>query len=61
MFAVLGLSFVLLTLVFRSLVIPVKTIVMNPDRKMHFTGLRGWLWRMLGVDRSVENPNLCDL
>ena len=31
------------------------------DRKMHFTGLRGGLWRMLGVDRSAKNPNICNI
>ena len=30
------------------------------DRKMHFTGLRGGLWRLLGIDRSLKNPNLCN-
>ena len=30
------------------------------DRKMHFTGLRGATWRVLGIDRSVKNPNLCN-
>ena len=31
------------------------------DRKMHFTGLRGAIWRILGVGRSVKNPNLCNI
>ena len=31
------------------------------DRKMHFTGLRGGLWRLLGVDRSAKNPNICNI
>ena len=31
------------------------------DRKMHFTGLRGGLWRALGVDRSHKNPNICNI
>ena len=31
------------------------------DRKMHFTGLRGGLWRVLGVDRSAKNPNICNI
>ena len=31
------------------------------DRKMHFTGMRGGLWRMLGVDRSAKNPNICNI
>lgn len=31
------------------------------DRKMHFTGLRGSIWRLLGIDRSIKNPNLCNV
>ena len=31
------------------------------DRRMHFTGLRGGLWRTLGVDRSAKNPNICNI
>jgi hypothetical protein len=31
------------------------------DRKMHFTGLRGGIWRLLGVDRSIKNPNICNV
>ena len=31
------------------------------DRKMHFTGLRGTIWRALGVGRSLKNPNLCNV
>ena len=31
------------------------------DRKMHFTGLRGGIWRLLGVDRSAKNPNICNV
>ncbi len=31
------------------------------DRKMHFTGLRGGIWRLLGVDRSHKNPNICNI
>ena len=34
--------------------------LMLADRKMHFTGLRGGLWRLLGIDRSLKNPNLCN-
>ena len=30
------------------------------DRKMYFTGLRGRIWRFLGVDRAVKNPNICN-
>jgi hypothetical protein len=35
-------------------------LLASPDRTMHFTGLRGGLWRALGVGRSVKNPNLCN-
>ena len=31
------------------------------DRKMHFTGLRGGIWRLLGIDRSPKNPNICNV
>ena len=31
------------------------------DRTMHFTGVRGTLWRMLGVGRSHKNPNICNV
>ena len=31
------------------------------DNKMHFTGIRGGLWRLLGVNRSLKNPNLCNI
>ena len=31
------------------------------DRRMHFTGVRGGLWRLLGVDRSPKNPNICNI
>jgi len=31
------------------------------DRKMHFTGVRGAAWRILGVDRSLKNPNICNI
>ena len=31
------------------------------DRKMHFTGLRGGIWRLLGIDRSDKNPNICNV
>ena len=31
------------------------------DRKMHFTGFRGGIWRLLGVDRSYKNPNMCNV
>ena len=31
------------------------------DSKMHFTGGRGMLWRLLGVRRSSKNPNVCNV
>lgn len=31
------------------------------DRLGHFTGLRGALWRTLGVGRNTKNPNICNL
>lgn len=31
------------------------------DRKMHFTGFRGGIWRVLGIDRSQKNPNICNV
>ena len=31
------------------------------DSKMHFTGLRGGLWRLLGVGRALKNPNICNV
>jgi hypothetical protein len=31
------------------------------DRKAHFDGWRGGTWRLLGVNRSEKNPNLCDV
>ena len=30
-------------------------------RKAHFIGLRGGIWRVLGVDRSEKNPSLCNV
>ena len=35
-------------------------IMLHMDRKAHFVGLRGWIWRLLGIDRSLKNPNLCN-
>ena len=35
--------------------------LLSLDRKMHFTGLRGGIWRLLGVGRSLKNPNLCNI
>lgn len=40
---------------------PFRKSLLFLDRKMHFTGLRGGIWRLLGVDRSVKNPNLCNI
>lgn len=31
------------------------------DRKMHFTGLRGAVWRSIGIHRSTKNPNVCSI
>jgi uncharacterized membrane protein YecN with MAPEG domain len=31
------------------------------DRLMHFTGVRGRLWSLLGVRRSNKNPNVCNI
>ena len=31
------------------------------DRRMHFTGLRGRIWRLFGIDRSPKNPNICNV
>ena len=31
------------------------------DRKAHFVGLRGGIWRLLGVDRSEKTPNVCNV
>ena len=40
-----------------------KLLAMFPlfllDKKGHFTGLRGFLWRRLGVNRGPFNPNIC--
>ena len=30
------------------------------DRKMHFTGFRGGMWRLIGIGRSDKNPNICN-
>ena len=38
-----------------------RALLLFLDRKMHFTGLRGGLWRTLGVDRSQKNPNICNI
>lgn len=31
------------------------------DPRTHFTGLRGGLWRLIGVGRSFKNPNVCNM
>ena len=36
-------------------------ILLFLDRKAHFIGVRGGAWRLLGVNRSEKNPNLCDV
>ncbi len=36
-------------------------IMLFIDRKAHFIGMRGGIWRILGVDRSEKNPNLCNV
>ena len=38
-----------------------RRIMLYIDRKAHFVGLRGGIWRILGVDRSEKNPNLCNV
>lgn len=30
------------------------------DKIMHFTGLWGLAWRLVGVNRSPKNPNVCN-
>ena len=31
------------------------------DKKQHFTGLRGLIWRLTGVKRGPLNPNICTM
>ena len=38
----------------------VRGALMYLDRKMHFSGFRGLIWRALGVSRSHKNPNICN-
>ena len=38
-----------------------RYLLLALDRKMHFTGLRGGVWRLFGVDRSAKNPNICNM
>lgn len=40
---------------------PLVLLWISLDRKMHFTGIRGAIWRLLGVDRAVKNPNICNV
>lgn len=44
---------------------PVVTLLLRAllrlDPKMHFTGPAGMSWRLLGVERSTKNPNMCTL
>jgi len=42
------------------MVTPLRFALAKFDRKFHFVGLRGFLWRLLGTSRSVKNPNLCN-
>lgn len=38
-----------------------RRAVLLADRKVHFTGLRGGLWRLLGINRALKNPNICNV
>ena len=31
------------------------------NKRLYFTGLKGAIWRLLGVGRNPKNPNLCTL
>lgn len=39
----------------------VRGFMMYADKLMHFTGVRGSVWRALGVNRSSKNPNICNI
>ena len=39
---------------------PLRFALAKIDRKFHFVGVRGCLWRILGTSRSVKNPNICN-
>ncbi len=39
----------------------IRMTLLLTDRTMHFTGMRGGLWRLLGIDRSPKNPNICNI
>lgn len=36
-------------------------LMLRVDRQARFVGLRGGTWRILGVDHSEKNPNLCNV
>ena len=38
----------------------VATPLLYLDRKMHFMGFRGSMWRLVGISRSDKNPNICN-
>ncbi len=42
------------------MVTPLRILLAKFDRKFHFVGIRGRLWRWLGTSRSVKNPNICN-
>ena len=42
------------------IVTPLRFALAKIDRKFHFVGLQGYLWRLLGTSRSVKNPNICN-
>ena len=42
------------------MVTPLRYALAKIDRKFHFVGLQGCLWRLLGTSRSVKNPNICN-
>lgn len=35
--------------------------LMYADKMMHFTGVRGAIWRVLGIERGSKNPNICTI
>ncbi len=41
--------------------LPLAAPLLLLDKKMHFTGARGLLWRTIGVRRSSKNPNVCNV
>ena len=38
-----------------------RQALLHVDRKMHFTGFFGGMWKTLGVERSAKNPNVCNV